>query len=267
MADVPVPFEATLPRMPQREPGTCFVCSQPSLSAICVGCEPDVEAARRQRQAAELTERRRELLAAARASVPVKWRQRRLQGGEPPLHAFLMRRLRETDPKAAADIIERAMRQVRDADADTWIVVVGPGGVGKTSLASAIALSRVDEGERNPDGPFGLQARGFRFISVPELGKARRQHRLGTPEPAVIGEAEEAPLVLLDDVGAQEGGGEDPATAQVLGARFRAREAALATIVTTFLTPDEAHDRFGDGITRRLFEESIVIDLHPDGMP
>ncbi|RTL20226.1 MAG: hypothetical protein EKK55_18100 [Rhodocyclaceae bacterium] len=256
--------EAMPDGLPRRVPDTCVNCGKPSLAAVCVACKPEVEAARLARLARDLATTRAGAIRHAREAVPIRWRHRRLRGGSPPLESFLFHDLRQADAARADALARKAIADVAKAPASAWVIVLGARLTGKTSLAVAAAMARIDLGERQPDSPAGREARGFRFATAIDLGRARREHRLGTPDPAEIAELEQAPFALIDNLGAG-GAREDEVCAQVLDARF---QAGLLTYGTSPFTPEELDVRFGrGGVARPMFEAAVVIDLDPEGQP
>lgn len=125
------------------------------------------------------------------------------------------------------------------------VVLVGPSGSGKTSLACAL-LRRIGH----------LRSVPGQFVSSFRIAKARREHRLGDGDAPEIGEAMKAPLLLLDEVGAEYE--KNTAMQELIHERHNL---ALPTLYTTGFSFTEIVDRYGDGIARRMFEDSTVLSL------
>jgi DNA replication protein DnaC len=100
-------------------------------------------------------------------------------------------------------------------------------------------------------------ARDRRFIRAGQLAVARIQNGAGQGEAHLVDLALACELLVLDDVGS-ESRVPSSAVADVIAERH---DAMRPTIITTWLTADDvARDaRYGEGIARRIFEESAVI--------
>lgn len=121
----------------------------------------------------------------------------------------------------------------------SWVVLRGPAGIGKTTLAVAI-LRRFAHLVDEP---------GF-FCDGVELSVARSQARLGQ-EPAVVHNALTARAVVVDDIG-MESWTHQSAVTDVIAQRYKSFK--LRTIVTTGLDDEAIAKRYGAGIARRLLE-------------
>jgi DNA replication protein DnaC len=95
-----------------------------------------------------------------------------------------------------------------------------------------------------------------RFVHATRLGVARIQHPAGHGEADEVREAVTAPLVLLDDLGAER----DTANNAVGDVITERHAEGRSTWVTTGLSQGEIVKRYGGGIARRLFEGAAVID-------
>lgn len=145
----------------------------------------------------------------------------------------------------------------RIADALTWaaglekippsLTLTGDTGNGKTSLVVALFATWFAK----------HRDEGARFMTAIELGLARSRHPLGHGDPPAVTAAIEAPLLILDDLGA-----EAPMHADVMRQVLHERHNAdLPTWVTSGLSQAQLAARFDGGLARRLFEESKKVVL------
>lgn len=162
----------------------------------------------------------------------------------------------------------RAAKAVRVAEA--WrpnqgsLVLLGPTGAGKTITAVALAYKLLDRAESLEVPPeFVRFVKGLWFTVGRDLANARRLHPLGVGESPTILAAQDATLLLLDEIGYEStrapDGGQDTAIFDVLDARYRASK---PVVVTSGLTKAKFADRYGAALVRRLEEVGQVVDLH-----
>lgn len=126
------------------------------------------------------------------------------------------------------------------------VVLVGPKGVGKTSLACAMLRELAD---KRAHVVWRAQ-----YVRAIDLGVCRRDAPLGS-RPRVIEDALSASLLLLDDLGQEESVGP---LREVIHARH---DDCKPTIVTTCWDNDTLQTRYGEGMDRRLFERSAVLHM------
>lgn len=127
------------------------------------------------------------------------------------------------------------------------LALTGVTGAGKTSLAVALFATWF---ARHRD-------EGARFVSAIELGLARSRHPLGHDDPPAVVAACEAPLLILDDLGA-----EAPMHADVVRQVLHTRHNDdLPTWVTSGLDRADLARRYDGGLARRLFEEAKQVAL------
>lgn len=149
---------------------------------------------------------------------------------------FSARLLRERVKPASA--IDRALGVT-----ELPIVLTGKAGAGKTALGCAL-LRRFSE----KLGVVGC------YADTIKLSYARKIHPLGMGEAPALSAAMNAPLLFLDELGAEEG--LDQAIDQLVRLRFRRP--------TIFATPHRDLDivaRYGDGFARRVYDGATVIKL------
>ncbi len=145
------------------------------------------------------------------------------------------------DPKAIA--------KARAAVKADRVTLIGPAGAGKTTLATWIARRWAKLGKK------------VEFLTARRLAVARSQSPLGEGEAEEVGFAMTARRAIIDDVGS-EPPHPTSSLSDVIDARF---SAGLPTIITCALDVDGVKARYGDGIARRIFERSVVIDVKPKG--
>lgn len=121
-------------------------------------------------------------------------------------------------------------------------IFTGPSGSGKTSLAVACLRERGGEGVYMP---------AFR------LGVARIQAAAGSGEPAEVERAIKAPLLLLDELGAEA----LTATSAVLEVIFERYDHERPTWVTTGQTSQDLASRYGAGFLRRILDGGFHVRL------
>ena len=155
----------------------------------------------------------------------------------------------------SVDIQKRVRRQgaiveAREATTKRVVLIVGPAGTGKSSLLAAMYRQRaVAKRERNA------------FIMAKDIAVARQQHELGKGEPPLVRRALEAPILCLDDLG-----NDKPVPGSAISDVIFERHAQRRPYwVTTALTRKETHDRYGDGLVRRITEGAVIIDCTLSG--
>jgi len=203
-------------------------CGQPTPWAEmrCEACTLRTQCARRQARSVAKTSR----------ALPARYREMRLDGPE------LARRV--MDPEAIA-----LVRRACTSDTDR-VVLVGPSGVGKTSLAAAAAIEL--SYQRSHVGA---------YVRAGSLALARAHSALGA-EALLVQQVLAADLLVVDDLGLDPQG-HHSAVADVLYQRY---DECKTTIVTTSLTDAETSGRYGTGVARRLFEavdSALVLQLKP----
>jgi len=152
-------------------------------------------------------------------------------------------------PPEQRDNLEKAYRLALDfaKSPESWLVLQGDTGCGKTHLAAAIANYRLKEGKP------------VKFVVVPDLLDHLRS--TFSPESPVtydqlFEEVKNAPLLILDDFGEQSTTPwAEEKLYQVINYRYNAR---LATVITTRLTTDE----MTTPIVSRFFDNQLSMIFH-----
>lgn len=191
---------------------------------FCDACE--VARNRADTEAKEIAAR----LAAVEEQIPVRYRWATVNSPE------LRRRV----------VPEQAIARAVAAAGASSLVLLGPAGSGKTSLACAVL--RAEASRR------GIYA--GTYTTAFALAKARQEHKLGDGEAPIIERACKARLLLLDELGAELG--RNTAVQEVFCARH---DAELPTIYTSGQSVEELIQRYGDMVARRLLQGATVIHL------
>lgn len=126
------------------------------------------------------------------------------------------------------------------------VVWLGPPGAGKSSLATAALRAWV-----------AASKRAAMFGRAHHLGTARLQHRAGAGEAPYVARAIAAPLLLIDDLGA-EAQTQNSAIADVIRDRV---DEGKPLWITTGLEIDALKARYDGGAIRRMFERALLIQL------
>lgn len=154
---------------------------------------------------------------------------------------------RMDSPDLAARVVApTAIDAVRANLTSPRVVLVGPAGAGKSSLAVAALHALMDDPTFEP-----------RFAHAYKLGTARIQHAAGSGDAPYVERAQRAEWLLLDDLGAERAT-QNNAVQDVISDRHIED---LPTWVTTGFSPAEIAQKYGDGIARRVFERAVVIKL------
>jgi DNA replication protein DnaC len=171
-----------------------------------------------------------------------------------------------THPAIDARLLEAA----RTWDSATGsLVLIGPTGAGKSACAHALArrliahgfataLAREDYWRHSEELDV---ARGMRWYAASKLALARKQAKLGSGEAYAVGDAIEATILFIDELGYEQVIG-DGVIFDIVNSRY---EAGRPTIVTSGRTEGELVDRYGAAFMRRLREPGQLVDVHPKG--
>lgn len=243
------PLAAIYPHLGR--PGVCARCgaAAPSSSSAWVNlCGPCTARAKREaeeahRRQAEEDAREAERLRVQRLTAPL--------GEIPEAH----RGLRFGSVELAGRVRRpEAAREAEAALGAAMVLLVGPAGAGKTSLAAASLVTAVDHALAGDRAAIKLVTRAH-WTTAPDLARARREHRLGAGEAAEVERALRASFLVIDDLG-QEVNDRDGALVELIYERHAHRR---ATVVTTGLNYKSIVERYNDGIARRLTEASQAI--------
>lgn len=130
-----------------------------------------------------------------------------------------------------------------DRDRPRSVTLIGDAGRGKSSLAAALFRAHY--------------RRGHRFAFAGDVATMRREWPLGEGDPPAYTKLLSAPLVWLDDLGA-ESNDRDGCIADLVQARHRHQR---PTIYTTGIAYPALAAKYTSGIARRVFERQVLIDL------
>lgn len=143
---------------------------------------------------------------------------------------------------------------------ESWLVLAGPTGNGKSRLAAAATIHRALHPEDGPNG---------RWWNVPEMIDAMKagfhhdgaEGRHGVPTyEQVMDWLYEAPFIVLDDLGAETG--TVWTTGQLYKVLNRRTERRLQTIITTNVDPDHLDPRIRSRVAAAAMGFSKVIPLN-----
>ena len=162
---------------------------------------------------------------------------------------------------------ERRQRALGFLCAGAWqrakgnLLVLGPKRIGKTLMVVALGHKILDAALGGGlDAESFAFARGLRFVTGMDLGRARAQSKLGE-EPALVKLANAARLLILDEIGYEDDRHDPNAVRDIIYERYRA-SGGRPTIVTSGCTLAELKARYGAPCVERLTDLGEVLDLH-----
>lgn len=144
------------------------------------------------------------------------------------------------------------------------ILLLGPTAIGKSKILAAIGLRLIAKAResRRPDAI--RFASGIVWASGLELARARSTWSLGEDDPPLIRRAKRANLLIIDEIGFEDGRLDPHALRDVL--RYRYDEHQRPTIAGSGATKAALHERYGEATVRLLWDigdRGHIIDLHP----
>jgi DNA replication protein DnaC len=231
---------------PSWKPGQCADCEVPlpgwneirnwTVKFLCADCERRRGEERKRREAEEEQARHSAMFESVWARIP--------------------RAFRDLRPNTVAARTKRpaAIEEARQAlvaalgGGPPLVTLVGPTGVGKTSLAAAIVAEHVEAGMPVGAGRKRF-ARGFgvRFYLSADLARARERSPLGD-EARDVADALAATILVIDELG-----GENPRHIETIEEVIHRRHAdILPTVITTGLSGAQLSGRYSGGISRRI---------------
>lgn len=141
------------------------------------------------------------------------------------------------------------------------LLLIGPTGIGKTALLSAIANTRLDRARAGQlSNEAFAESCGIRWVSAMDLGKAAARHRLGEDAAPLIRMAKSAKILFLDELGTEPLTADEPLS-EVLRARYEPR--VKTTFVGSELTLRDLEKRYRTSRIRTIWQRGRLIDLHP----
>jgi hypothetical protein len=212
--------------------------TDPANGPPCPACAERMEAERKAREPAEQLER---IDRAFEKDVAEEYRWCSFEA------------LAALDPRERANRVKdpTGIERAVAALAAPWILLEGKAGMGKTTLAHAIAREKVRRA--------GEHHGGLTLIDGYECAVARAQGRLGEEAPAVAS-ALRARFVILDDLCAKPANPLFDATGDIVQHRHKK---GATTIITSGFPRSVVEERLGAGTARRLYERTVVIQLKP----
>ena len=130
-------------------------------------------------------------------------------------------------------------------DAHRVLILLGDAGLGKTTLACAVAAQWIEQ-----------TSRPAYFASAFALAAARADSSLGHEPPAVL-RAKVVPLLLIDDLGNEP---LNP-TSSIVETLFARHEQNRRMVVTCGVSRRAVGERYGAGLGRRLFEHACIVEM------
>jgi DNA replication protein DnaC len=189
-------------------------------------------------------QRRAEVVAGAVASIPERYRWAGFDAPELP-------------ERVPLPIAVRLARKLAPLDAPRLVLLVGPTGAGKTTLATAmfrLHLERaIAEGATSEARSWGARAL---WVHAKKISLARREAPLGR-EPELLTRAREASVLLVDDLGQEAPSDQGDVVALISDRQAEGRP----TLVTFGFRLDDLAPRYGAHFERRLVEGAARVDL------
>jgi hypothetical protein len=142
------------------------------------------------------------------------------------------------------------------------VLILGETGIGKSKFLTAVANRVIDlaAGTSPTDADRLRFAAGVRRISALDLARARAHTKFGE-EPELVRVAKSATLLLLDEVGYEDGKQDPHAIRDILRARYEPRP--MPVLAASGTTYSELEHRYGAATIRTLTGRGVLIDLHP----
>lgn len=140
------------------------------------------------------------------------------------------------------------------------VLLIGPSGAGKTSLAAALVRRAIEAAKQaidTGDGSAYKLGAGACFLTAYDLAKAGIYSPLGSC-PQLVTKALQASLLVIDDLGMDVEVYAKSATSvrEVIHERHARQR---CTVVTTYLNREHMVCHYGEGITRRLESGATIL--------
>jgi DNA replication protein DnaC len=217
---------------PQAAPARVGAIGMPTFPVLSNEQAAELEAEQEKRAGRDKRDRLRERLASLPRGFTLRFGKDEAWTNQEPWRSF---------PEVVS--ISRSLGGAVNLQRAVW---VGAAGVGKTSLAVAALALWAESNDR-----------GILFCSSRELSIARARSPLGDSEPPLVARAMTADLLLLDDLGDEQ---IVPLSA-VPDVIHKRHLDGLPTWVTTWCRDTDLIDRYGAGITRRVYDRALVMAL------
>lgn len=161
--------------------------------------------------------------------------------------------------KLSAEKIAERIESLAD---NRFVLIHGPSGAGKTSLACAVLRHVIDRGRFGASDKNFRVARRARFFAARQIATVHRrdEYNVDAPEIAPRALVSRSAFAVIDDVGQESGGSfrsddRSKMVADILADRY---DSGAQTIITTFATDKQWAAMYGDGIARRCWDKELV---------
>jgi DNA replication protein DnaC len=191
-------------------------------------------------------------VATARDSIPLRYREHRF--------ADVEAQCKKATPDERWVKDGRAFAAARKSVNQMQLMLQGPSGHGKSTIAGCICNAILDLATPGCGDSVAARAAGLFWVRAAALQQARREWKLGGGEAPLVARSARASVLIIDDFGreAEPGVREQSAVAEVI---FERHEQHRQTVVTTWLSPHEAAERYDGGTARRIFEDTFLIEI------
>lgn len=156
----------------------------------------------------------------------------------------------------------RIAERIESLADNRFVLIFGPSGAGKTSLACAALRYVIDRGRFGATEQDFRIAKRARFFPARQIATVQRrdEYNIDAPEVAPRALVARSTFAVIDDVGQEAGDGyrandRSQVLADIIADRY---DSEARTIITTFATPAQWSAMYGDGIARRCWDKERV---------